>query len=71
MPEMREIFSSHIAAVGYDPGTQDFHVTWQKGGRTSVYGGVPPEVASQITSSPSIGEALHALVRGKYSHRYL
>jgi KTSC domain len=73
MPEMRPVFSSHIDAIGYDGDTSELHVTYQ-GGRTAIYEGVPPDKAAAVGAiggtPPSIGEALHAHIRGKYKHRY-
>jgi hypothetical protein len=66
--EMKSVYSSFISEIGYDPETQELHVTYQRGGG-SVYAGVPPEDALKITDAPSIGEALHNYVRGRYEHR--
>jgi hypothetical protein len=70
--EMRSVYSSHVDAIGYDPETEELHVKYSSG-RTAVYDGVPPTVADTVQSSVvwSIGEALHAHVRGKYRHRYV
>ena len=68
MPEMRSYYSSHVDAAGYDPETGELHIDWQRGTRT-VYVGVPPEVARDVLSAPSIGQALHAHVRGKFDHK--
>lgn len=71
MPEMRTVFSSHVAAIGHDSTTGELHITFSKTGRTVVYAGVPAAVAAQVMAAPSIGEALHRLVRGRFEHRYL
>lgn len=77
MPEMRDVYSSHVAQIGYEDG--ELHVVYSRGksaGKPVVYSGVPPEVAAQIVSAPSVGAALHALIkvpRGadpRYPHRY-
>ena len=75
MPDMRSVFSSHIAEIGYDPEVAELYVTYRNG-KTSVYQGVPPDVAAAVGAvgplPPSIGEAVHAHIRGKgYGHRYL
>jgi hypothetical protein len=59
-----------VDEIGYDPDTEELHVKYPSG-RTAVYEGVPLTVAATVQSSPSIGEALHAHVRGKYGHRYI
>ncbi len=77
MPEMRDVYSSHVAKIGYEDG--ELHVVYNRGksaGTTVIYSGVTPEVAAQVLSAPSIGSALHALVRvprgaePRYPHRY-
>lgn len=70
MPEMRHVYSSHVASIGYDPDSSELHVTYQNG-KTSVYESVPPGKADQVMSAPSIGEALHRFIRGQHEHRYL
>lgn len=57
-PDMRKVYSSHIAAIGYDEGAQEFHVTFANG-KTGFYAGVPPEVAARVNGAASIGSALH------------
>jgi hypothetical protein len=69
MPEMRQVYSSHIDEIGYDAETGELYVTYRNG-KTAVYEGVPAEEARRVMSSPSIGEAMHAIVRGTYKHRY-
>ena len=70
MPEMRQVFSSHIDSVGYDPDTSELHVRYQNG-KTSVHEQVPPETANNVLGAVSIGQAIHEHVRGKFPHRYL
>ena len=74
MIEMRPVFSSHIAAIGYDAEASELHITY-RGGRTAVYEGVPAEKAALVgalaTTPPSIGEALHEHIRGRFKHRYV
>jgi hypothetical protein len=67
--EMRQVFSDWVSEIGYDPETQELHVGYKRGKRRSaVYRGVPEDVAARVMSSPSIGEALHAEVRGQFEH---
>ena len=70
MPVMRSVTSSHVSHVGHDSETKELHIKWADG-RTSVYSGVPPQIADSVTNSWSVGKALHAEVKGKYPHRYL
>jgi hypothetical protein len=77
MPEMRPVFSSHISEIGYDADANELHVTYRNGQRivTAIYEGVPADKAAAVgalgTTPPSIGEALHEHIRGKYKHRYV
>lgn len=64
-----KVFSSFVDEVDYDAAAQTLTVTYQNG-RISVYQGVPAERAQEVMSSPSIGQALHRLVRGQYQHGY-
>lgn len=68
MPEMRSVYSSHIDSIGYDADLSELHVRWD-GGSTSVYAGVPADLAREVLSAPSIGEALHLGVRGRFPHK--
>lgn len=68
---MKSVFSSHVAAIGYDPASGELHVHYGNSGRTAVYAGVPAEVAHAVMAAPSIGEALWRDVRGRYRHGYL
>lgn len=65
---MKSVYSSHVNTIGHD-GT-DLFVTWDSG-KTSVYKGVPAKLASEVTSSWSVGKALAEQVKGKYDHEYL
>lgn len=65
MPALKPVFSSHIAAIGYEDGML---VVQYKTGRVAHYSGVPPDVAERVLSAPSVGEAMHAEIRGKYDH---
>jgi hypothetical protein len=69
-PPMRSVFSSHVDRIGHDMQTGELHVVWDSG-KTSVYSGVPADVADDVSQSWSVGSALTAKVKGKYAHRYL
>jgi len=69
MPAMTPVWSSHVTAIGHDPDTNELHVTWDTN-RTSVYSGVPADLADQVTKSWSVGEALRTMVKGQFEHRY-
>ena len=70
LPPMRDVFSSHVSRVGYSADTQELYVTWDTG-KTSVYSGVPPDVANQTMNSWSVGSALTSDIKANFPHRYL
>ena len=67
--DWQSVYSSHIDGIAYDVGTQELHVKYQTG-KTAIYQDVPPDKAGQVATAPSIGTALHDLVRGQHQHRY-
>lgn len=67
--QTKSVYSSHVNIVSYDDETQELSVKWDTG-KTSIYAGVPPEIANQVMNSWSVGTALHQVVKGKYEHRY-
>lgn len=69
MAEMRSVYSSHVASIGYDEAKRELIVEWQNG-KTSVYSGVPAHVAEQTMAAPSIGAALRDQIKGAYNHSY-
>ena len=72
MPEMTHVFSSHVAKRGYDPQTGELHIEWQNG-TVTVYGDadhpVPAALGAEVMAAPSIGDALHLAIRGRFPHR--
>ena len=64
---MKKIFSSWISGVDYDAKASELTVEYKSGART-VYRDVPQPVAEQVLSAPSVGEALHRFVRGRFDH---
>ena len=65
----RDVFSSNVSTVGYDPETKDLTITWTKGKR-SIYSNVPEELAEQLANAPSVGSMLNSEIKLYYSHRY-
>jgi KTSC domain len=66
----QNVFSSHVASVGYDEATNDLLVEW-KNGKTSAYAGVPEDLAQQVANAPSVGQMIHGLIKNNYPHRYV
>jgi len=67
---MKTVYSSHIAAVGYDEAAKRLDVEYQTGKR-AAYMNVPPEVANNVLNAPSVGSALHSLVKGRFDFGYV
>jgi hypothetical protein len=40
-------------------------------GKKAAYINVPPEVARNVVNAPSVGSALHQLVRGRFEFGYV
>jgi hypothetical protein len=68
VPDMRDVYSSHVSRIGFDDGK--LIVEWNSG-KTSIYPGVPEQLANEVMNSPSIGSALRERIKGVYSHTYL
>lgn len=67
----KDVFSSRVDRVGYSPSGQYLYVEWSKGGKTSRYAGVQPEVADEFSKAWSVGEAVNTMLAGKYPMEYL
>ncbi len=71
---MKEVVSSHIWEVGYDPDGEVFSVRYipsvrNPEGRLVEFIGVDAKTAEQVLSAPSVGQAVHQLIRGKFEAR--
>jgi hypothetical protein len=66
-----EALSSRVNKVGYSPTGQALYVEWSKGGKTSRYANVPPDVADSFAKSWSVGEAVNTMLTGKYEMQYV
>jgi len=72
MPDWnKDVISSMIANVAYEEEGAKLIVTWAKGGRRSVYEGVPEELAEQLSTSPSAGSMMHTEIIPYYRHYYI
>ena len=58
--------STDIAAVTYDPDTQDLTVEFQSGG-VYVYSSVPESIYSGFTAASSAGSYFHRHVKDRYA----
>lgn len=66
---MKSVFSSNVDEIGYDEEKSELVVVW-KGGKTSIYSGVPQIVAEQTMNDWSVGKAISSNIKPNYSHRY-
>lgn len=64
-----EKYSSHVDSISYDADKLELTVNYTTG-KSATYSGVPVRVFREINSAPSIGKALHQMVKGKYSFTY-
>ena len=65
----KDVYSSNVSKIGYDPETKDLIITWSKG-KQSIYSNVPEELAEQLANAPSVGSMLNGEIKPYYSHRY-
>ncbi len=70
--QLLSVYSSHIDQIGYDPASRELTVHYRNGKR-GVYSNVPPETWEKVSPSnnPSVGQAIHAHVRGRFAFTYL
>lgn len=69
MPEIRRVESSHVWEIGHEGDT--LHVRFwpsvkHPAGRLVRYLGVDAKTAEAVMSAPSIGGALHNMIKRKY-----
>jgi hypothetical protein len=69
MPEMKQVQSSHVWEIGYDGYALTVRY-WPSvnhpAGRVVSYQGVDEKTAEAVMTAPSIGSALHSMIKGKY-----
>lgn len=71
MPDWEKpVLSSNVSQIAYREQGSEMLVTWMKGGKVSVYSGVPEELALQVAYSMSVGSILNTDIKPYYQHRY-
>src|SRR6266576_796226 len=70
LAEMKEVVSSHIWQIGYDPDSEALTIRYipsvsNPEGKVIEYIRVDAKTAEQVLSAPSVGQAVHQLIRGK------
>lgn len=63
----KSVFSSFISTVHYNEDEQTLTVTYVRGGATT-YSAVPADIGRAVENAPSVGEALHERIRGRFPH---
>lgn len=66
----KDVYSSMVQTVGYNDEKQELTVSWAKGGKTSIYSGVPEDVAVRLANTESVGSMMHTEIMPNYAHRY-
>ena len=67
--EWRDVYSTRVERLGYDPETQEMYVEWKRG-RVSVFEGVPDDVAHEASNAWSVGAFLRINIEPEYKQRY-
>jgi hypothetical protein len=67
--QTKSVYSSHVDTVSHNDETNELTVRWDTG-KTSVYSGVPANLAKEVMDAWSVGTALHNQIKGKYDHHY-
>lgn len=67
MPEMYQVSSSNIAAVGYDADSQTVYVNFLNGS-TYAYKGVPEHEFENLRTAPSVGSYLNRNFKNVYPY---
>lgn len=62
---MKQVNSSMISEVGYDPNTKDLEIVF-KSGKKYVYSGVDLCVYEELIKASSVGQYFHSFIRGQY-----
>ena len=65
----KDVLSTYVDKVGYDDETDELHITYNNG-KTAVFKDVDAKTANAVMNGPSVGQALHRHVRGKFEFEY-
>lgn len=68
--DFRPVYSSYITEIGHNSETNEMVVKYKKG-KPSLYSDVPFEKYQVIAQSPSVGQAVHDIIRGQHPHQYV
>lgn len=62
----KEVESSNVKSVGYDPETQGLYITF-KSNEIYIYQDVPQKTYDDFMEAPSFGKFLNANIKNKFS----
>ena len=71
LPKIRQIESSSVDAVGYDPDSNKLYVRFVGSGRAYAYYGVSASVYDAFMAADSKGGFVNAHIKGRYEYRRL
>jgi len=72
MPDWsKPVFSTNASEIAYEEEGGRLIVTWAKGGRRSVYTGVPEDLAIQCANAASVGSFLNTEIKPNFPHEYI
>ena len=60
--ERTKVKSSHIAGVGYDPGSRELHIEFHNG-EVYSYKGVPAHYHRALSDAKSAGSSFHKFIK--------
>lgn len=66
----KQVFSSMVSEVAYDPEKRELYVTWAKSGKVSIYSGVSEGMALDCSNAPSVGFFINSEIKPNFAHRY-
>ena len=66
----RDVFSSMVSDISYDDEKMEMTVRWLRGRRSSIFEGVPEDVALEAAKAASVGVYINEELKPFYKHRY-
>jgi len=66
----QDVYSSMASSISYDADSQTMVITYNSG-KSYAYANVPETVARDTANAASVGDAINANIKGRYSFRRL
>ena len=64
--ERKEVDSSNLASIGYDPSNKILEVEFRDSGSVYQYYDVPQDIYDKLENASSIGKFFYKEIRGKF-----